>query len=110
MAGTQRRPGHWARRSAHAEMRAWLRRNWALSAQVAAALVGAAALNEVIQASSFVRGFVDGVAVAGFVCVALVLSAVGSGSWGRLWGAAGETWTAEEFTRRRRVRQGWRIF
>jgi hypothetical protein len=91
-------------------MRAWLRKNWSLSAGLAALLIGVAALNATIQPSSFLRGLVDGVAVAGFASVVLVVSAVASGSWPRLWGAAGETSTAEEFTRRRRVRQGWRIF
>jgi hypothetical protein len=56
------------------------------------------------------RGFLDGFVVATWLATVFVIAAVNSGSWPKLWGAAGETFTADEFARTRRRKQGWRIF
>jgi hypothetical protein len=110
MAARARRPGDWSRTTAHRDMRAWARRNWRFLAIPGAPIALEIAFNEWAEPSTFLRGFLDGFIVATWMATVFVIAAVSSGSWPKLWGAAGETFTADEFARTRRRKQGWRIF
>jgi len=87
----------------------WSRQRWRELAGLTFTMAGSAVLVWLLPGGAFYRGVVVGVLLASLAWLLALLIVVGSGNLPRLWGVGGERATAEEFTSRRRKKQGWAL-
>jgi hypothetical protein len=101
------RAGVWARAKARTRQRQFLRTNAGMLTLLVAVIVGAATAALPFLPSSFARGFVLGVAVAGGAGVIAVWTLQATGTAATMMGDLAEQWTASELRRLRH--HGWRL-
>ena len=104
------RPGRWARDRARENIAAWARINWRAVVAVGAVFAFEAVVVQFVGPPPLVHGMLLGAIAMLLVGVLALTAVVGSGSHSKVLGIAGEGFTASEFERLARRRQGWRVF